>query len=383
MLEIKLKRNLRKKLKQGEPWLYKDALDLSRIKVREASFVKIYDSKGEVCRGVYDPRAALAFRVLDLREWSQEAFSKAVERAFLLRKGLYGEGTDAFRLIAGEGDGLGGLVCDLYDDVAVVQCDGPSMEDFWLSLDIGKALITQIPKVKKVFLKSRKKEKELRLLQGPELESTNVTFKENHVLFESDLAKAQKTGFFLDQRENRQHIKKFTQNKEVWNVFSYTGGFSVYAGLGGAAKVFSVDVAKGALDQAQKNWELNGLEKNDHQGLAVDAFDYLKQKKFFTDMMIVDPPSMTSSLKNKERAVEKYKELFAQAAQKVKGGGDLILSSCSRQVSFDDFKSVVEASLSSAKKKGFVLRFSGQGFDHPYPHACEDLRYLKFIHLKL
>jgi len=381
-LKLKLSRNLRKKLKQGHPWVYKEALQ-ETPRISRAAFASLYDSKGEVCRGIYDPTSPLAFRSLDLKTTSESEIKKSLKNALRLRAPLKKMGTTAFRWIAGEGDGLSGLIVDVYDGIAVVQCDGEGMESFWCGLEIGRLLHEANPSLKSVVLKLRSQKNKLKLVSGEKLESSIIRFTENSVIFETDLEKAQKTGFFLDQRDNRKYVESISEGKKVWNVFSYTGGFSIYAGLGGAKKVFSVDISQGAIDQAVVNWKINGLDPEKHVGLAVDAFEYLDGQRLKADIMIVDPPSMTSSQTSKGKALEKYKNLFSAAAKHVVVGGDLVLSSCSSQISFEDFNTLASEALSQANRKGRVLRVSGQGVDHPYPHACEEMRYLKFMHLVL
>lgn len=385
MIKLKLTRALRKKLKQGHPWVYKDAFQLVKGDSRgKASFASLTDPKGEVVKGIYDPRSSLGFRALSFKSLSENELLSELQKTYWIRNAFNRDLTNAYRLIAGEGDGFSGLVCDVYDGVAVIQCDGPSLEEFWISLEIPKLILKLSDEFKTVILKSRDDKKTLKLLAGVELTSDIVQFKENGVLFETDLSKAQKTGFFLDQRDNREYVKHISRGKEVWNIFSYTGGFSVYAGMGGARKVYSVDISKGATEQAKINWALNGLAPEMHEGISCDAFEFLKaEKKLKTDVLIVDPPSMTSSKDSKQVAFKKYVTLFSDAARHVKRDGDLILSSCSSQISFEDFKEIATEALSQANRKGRVLRVSGQGLDHPYPHACEELRYLKFMHLRL
>ena len=206
---------------------------------------------------------------------------------------------------------------------------------------------------------------------------------EHGVKFIVNLEKGQKTGFFLDQRENRNYIRSVSKGMSVLNLFSYSGGFSVYAGLGGAKKVASLDIADGAIQLAKRNWELNGLPDGAHQGLCVDVFEYLNTASEIWDHIIVDPPSMGHSEEHKERAQSKYIELFATVAKKIKTGGQLSVSSCSSHISFEDFFEIINESLSQAKRRGRIIRVSGQGPDHPFPHSCHELRYLKFVHLIL
>ncbi|MCB0386558.1 MAG: class I SAM-dependent methyltransferase, partial [Bdellovibrionales bacterium] len=166
-------------------------------------------------------------------------------------------------------------------------------------------------------------------------------------------------------------------------LFSYYGGFSVYAGLGGAQSVTSVDISAGAIDLANRNWSLNQLNPNAHKGVTADVFEFLLEQSQTWDCVIADPPSMAHSEKQKPQAMAKYQELFSLAAKKVTSGGHLFLSSCSSHISFDDFFAIVNESLSKSRRRGQILRISGQGADHPFPHICPELRYLKFMHLVL
>ncbi|MGH1469102.1 MAG: class I SAM-dependent rRNA methyltransferase [Bdellovibrionales bacterium] len=385
MVKLKLTRALRKKLKQGNPWVYKDAFQVIKGDSKgKPAFASMTDPKGEVCKGVYDPTSRLGFRALNFKSLSVEELKAELNRAYRIRKALRREKTNAYRLIAGEGDGFSGFICDVYGGIAVFQFDGEGMERFWLELPMADLVLNLDERIKTVVLKSRVNKNELKVLAGDELESHIIRFKENDVTFETDLVKAQKTGFFLDQRDNREYVKNLSEGKTVWNIFSYTGGFSVYAGVGGAKKVYSVDISEGAIEQSVVNWKINDLFEDGHEGLACDAFEFLKaEKKLKADVLIVDPPSMTSSRDSKGMAFKKYVNLFSDAARNVRRGGDLILSSCSSHISFEDFKEIASEALSQANKKGRVLRVSGQGLDHPYPHACEELRYLKFMHINL
>jgi 23S rRNA (cytosine1962-C5)-methyltransferase len=178
-------------------------------------------------------------------------------------------------------------------------------------------------------------------------------------------------------------VRGISKGQTVLNLFSYTGGFSISAGLGQADKVSSVDISQGAITTANENWELNGLASSQHLGLAVDVFEYLAKDTDTWDHIIVDPPSMSHSEDRREIAIQKYTDLFAAAAKKVKPLGELSLSSCSSHVSHEDFFKIITEAMSLSRRRGQILRLAGQGPDHPFPHACAELRYLKFVHLAL
>lgn len=384
MLKIKLNRNLRRSILRGHPWIYREAL-AQAPKVETAQMVGVLDNKGEQLGwAIYDPHGPLSLRMLSLEKKPPNAvyFDQQLQRALDLRHNLNLENTDAFRLINGEADFLPGLVCDIYGPTAVVQFDGRGPSEFWDKPHVADWILRNAP-VKSVVEKSRRNaEGDLNLLAGT-ASATTLEIRENGVAFKVDIDKGQKTGFFLDQRDNRQYVRTISLGKSVLNLFSYTGGFSVYAGLGGASKVASLDVAEGAIRNSEENWALNGLPKEKHTGLAVDVFEYLNGPEEKWDHVIVDPPSMGHSEEQKDRAVAKYTELFAASAKRVVSGGQLSLSSCSSHISFEDFFEIIREALSIARRRGQILRVSGQAPDHPFLHSSHEQRYLKFVHLVL
>jgi 23S rRNA (cytosine1962-C5)-methyltransferase len=382
-LRIKLTRNLRRNIMRGHPWIYKEALAPHEA-VKEAQLAKVSDAKGELGWAIYDPNGPLALRMLstDASPPSPVFFQNRFQRALALRAGIDLRETDSYRLFNGEGDLLPGLVCDVYGAVAVLQFDGEGPGQFWDRELIGRWLLENTQCTSVIEKTRRNNDRTSEHLFGATADA-EVLIKENNVVFKVSLEKGQKTGFFLDQRDNREFIRQTSAGKSVLNLFSYTGGFSIYAGLGGATKVASLDVSKGAIAMATENWALNGLPTAAHTGLCVDVFEYLTGNTDNWDHIIVDPPSMSHSEAQRESAKTKYTELFAAAARRVNRQGLLSLSSCSSHVSFDDFFQIIEEALSLCRRKGQVLRVSGQGPDHPFPHACHELRYLKFVHLAL
>lgn len=384
LLKVKLSRNLRRTVLQGHPWLFKEAI-VAPPKVASAQLALLLDNKGEdLAWALYDPHSPLCLRILSLdKSPPQKAtFEKRMARAYQIRNSVRSPLTTAYRLFNGEGDLLPGLVCDVYGEIAVVQFDGQGPGEFWDKTMVSDWLLANT-ECKSVIEKTRRNTERTTEPLGGKSAPTEVVIQENGVLFKVNLEKGQKTGFFLDQRDNRQFVRHNSSGKSVLNLFSYTGGFSVYAGLGGARKVASLDVSKGAISMAEENWKLNGLAAPSHMGLGLDVFDYLKGEKEMWDHILVDPPSMSHSESQIDLAKAKYIELFAAAAKRVVPQGELSLSSCSSHVSFNHFFEIINESLSQVRRKGQILRVSGQGMDHPFPHACHELRYLKFVHLIL
>lgn len=383
-LKIKLTRSLRKSIMRGHPWVYKEAISPPPNPISRAQLCEVQDAKGEFARAIYDPHGPLCLRILSTAKAlpNQQFFEKRFFQAFELRKSVMSDKTNAFRLFNGEGDILPGLVCDVYNKVGVIQFDGQGPGEFWDKKAVADWLVKNTSCESIIEKTRRNSERTIEQIVGPVCES-ELKIKENGVEFKINVEKGQKTGFFLDQRDNRHHVRQVSEAKSVLNLFSYTGGFSVYAGLGGAKRVASIDVSRGAIDLAEENWALNGLDKSKHTGMCVDVFDYLNGPRETWDHIIVDPPSMSHSESQRESAKLKYIELFALAAQRVNSGGLLSLSSCSSHVSFNDFFEIIDEALSNSRRTGQILRISGQGMDHPFPHACHELRYLKFVQLVL
>ncbi len=383
-LNIYLHRNLRRSVLRGHPWIYRESI-VQPPPLSQAQMCQVFDSKKEpLAWALYDPHAPLSLRILSLEKKPPtfEVFKKRFSEALNLRRSVISKNTTGYRLFNGEGDLLPGLICDIYGSIAVLQFDGQGPNEFWDKKGIADWLIEEKVSLSVVEKFRRHTQGGIHLLAGEKCEN-EVIILENGVKFKVDLQKGQKTGFFLDQRDNRKYIQSVTHGASVLNLFSYSGGFSVYAGLGGASKVASLDVADGAIQLATENWKLNDLDPKNHQGLCVDVFDYLNGDKEIWDHVIVDPPSMGHSEDQKDRAQAKYIELFAAAAKRVRSKGHLSLSSCSSHISFQDFFEIITESISKSNRRSQILKISGQGPDHPFPHSCHELRYLKFVDLIL
>ncbi|PIU00427.1 MAG: class I SAM-dependent rRNA methyltransferase [Bdellovibrionales bacterium CG10_big_fil_rev_8_21_14_0_10_45_34] len=381
--KTELTRNLRKTILRGHPWVYRDSIE-PKSKSSQPCLTQVFDSKGFLAWAIYDPQSVIGLRILSLdsQRPDESFFRKRFRDAMDLRKAFAQDSTNSYRLLNGEGDLLPGLVCDIYNEIAVVQFDGPGMEQFWPNELISKWLVEVSRCTSVVHKRRRGEDSKLDLIVGS-LPCGETEILENGARFLVDIASGQKTGFFFDQRENRKFVRSISKDTSVLNIFSYTGGFSVSAGLGGARSVTSVDIANGAIDLANRNWILNGLDPKDHMGVCQDAFDFLASTSDKWCHVIVDPPSMSHSEDQKSAAIKKYIDVFAMAAKRVISRGGLSLSSCSSHVDFEDFTEIINETLSRARRTGQIMRVSGQASDHPYPHACPELRYLKFAHLIL
>ena len=396
---VRLVKKLEKSIRAGHPWIYRDALALRDAKsglipksfggssggeLATGSAVDIIGSDGKfVARGLYDARSPIAVRVatLDRAQPLDEAFVRArVRSALRARRGAFDAATtDAFRWLNGEGDFLPGVVVDVYASVAVLRLDGDAVRVWrdWVTaaiVDEGRPLgITH------VLERSRGGRGES--LHGGAPPSP-VEIRENGVRFAVDIVHGQKTGFFLDQRENRRAIRPFAAGVDAVNLFGYTGGFSVHAALAGARRVTTVDVAAPALADARNNFSLNGIDPSRHVFDAADAFDWLERaatERRRYGLVITDPPSFAPSEKALQKALTAYRDLHARALSIVDDGGIFCAASCSSHVTMDAFIGTLRDASDKTRRPLRLLEVRGQPADHPTPPAFGEGRYLKFV----
>lgn len=388
-IRIKLTRDLTKHIKRGNPWVFSDAVE--KVKAPEGAYGILLSHKNEVlAHGFYSPNINLAFRILNLgdKKFHPAIVEQRLVRAIKNKKHLLTDSNKCFRLLNGEGDELPGVVADYYEGVLVLKLDGTAAENFWVKEDFAAYFInqTELP-VKCVYFKRKNREEEKGMILAGSCDTlTEHEFLEHGVKFRTNIVDAAKTGFFLDQRENRNFIRSVSKDRSLLNLFGYTGGFSIYAGLGGASKVTTVDIAPNAIKGAETNWQINHLSSELHDAICVDAFEFvadaIKSKKTW-DIVITDPPSFAPNQKAVETAREAYTKIFSDSLRLVKDQGFFAASSCSGHISFETFLEIVQDALSRAKKRGKVLLIKGQPEDHPFPFALPEMRYLKFVYLQV
>ncbi len=388
-LRVKLTRDLTKHIKRGNPWVFSDAVE--KIKAPEGSYGILINHKKEIlAHGIYSGSINLAFRIITLgdKKLSDQEVVNRMKRAIANKKHLLTLENKCMRVLNGEGDELPGIVADYYDGVVVLKLDGTACEAFWNKENLAQYFMEQkeIP-VRCVYFKRKNSEEEKGLILAGECSDlSDLEFLENGVKFRTNIIDAAKTGFFLDQRENRQFIRTVAKEKSLLNLFGYTGGFSIYAGLGGALKVTTVDIAPNAIKASELNWQINHLPAENHEAICEDAFEFVseahKQKKEW-DIVITDPPSFAPNQKAVETAREAYTKVFSDSIRLVKDGGYFAASSCSGHISFEAFLEIVQEALSKARRRGKVLLIKGQPEDHPFPLALPEMRYLKFVYLQV
>ena len=386
---LKLTRDLTKHIKRGNPWVFSDAVE--KIKAPEGSYTILMGHKSDVlAHGFYSPTINLAFRVLNVgdKKFTDSEVVARMSRSIKNKKHLLTLENKCFRVFNGEGDDLPGVVADYYGGVVVLKLDGSAAEAFWNKEQIANYFMEQnvIP-VRCVYFKRKNKDEEKGLILAGECNNlTELEFLEHGVKFRTNIIDAAKTGFFLDQRENRNFIRTVSKDKTLLNLFGYTGGFSVYAGLGGASKVTTVDIAPQAIKASELNWEINLLASEMHEAICTDAFAFVQeaheQKKLW-DIVIADPPSFAPNQKAIDTAKEAYIKIFADSMKLVKDEGYFAASSCSGHITHEMFMDLVQEALSRSKRRGKVLLVKGQPEDHPFPMALPEMRYLKFVYLQV
>lgn len=382
---IVLKKGKEISLQRFHPWLFSGAIQKMEGTVNDGVWVEVKDFNNKTLGFGHYQNGSIAVRMLSFGpEIPDKSFySKELERALTLRAAAHlpSVHTNCFRLVHGEGDGLTGLVIDYYDGVAIVQAHSTGMHADRKEIAEGLKSVLK-DKLKAVYYKSQgtlpgkmRDEKSDGYLYG----TTTVphVVKEHDEKFLIDWESGQKTGFFLDQRENRKLLGDFSAGKKVLNTFCYTGGFSVYALHAGADLVHSVDASEKAVELTRKNIELNGFDAQRHECFAMDTFDFLKDKKDIYDVIILDPPAFAKHRDAKHQAMKGYQRLNAEAMKMIKSGGILFTFSCSQVIDRKLFYDTVTSAAIQAGRDIKVLSHLCQPADHPVSIFHPEGEYLK------
>jgi 23S rRNA (cytosine1962-C5)-methyltransferase len=382
---LRLAKELERSLRAGHPWVYADALASPPAGLATGSVVDVTTRDGRfVGRGLYDGGSPIAVRVatLDASEALDAAFvRRRLASALAVRESgaIDRATTDCFRWVNGEGDRLPGVVVDVYGPVAVVRFDGEAARVWRDAVVEGLVSLGAPLGLRHVYERSRGARGEV--LHGGE-PPRPVVVREHGAIFRVDVHAGQKTGFFLDQRDNRALLGRWARGRTVANLFGYTGGFSVQCARGGASRVVTVDVARQALADARENFAANGLDPAAHEFDCVDAFAWLDAAaaagRTF-DLVIVDPPSFAPSEKALKRALVAYRDLNASALRVVAPGGLFASASCSSHVAMEHFLEVLRDAAAVAGRPLRLLEVRGQPPDHPSLPAFPEGRYLKFV----
>ncbi len=385
-----LKPHREESLLNGHLWIFSGALQQPPHWIEPGGLVDVKSATGQfVARGYYNPHTDIAIRILthDAGEAIDEAFlRRRIRGAVALRQIFDPDQTNMYRLIHAEGDALPGLVVDRFADILVAQIHTAGMERLRpLLLD---ALMEETG-VRGLLLRN---DSQSRRREGLEIEEpaaaagevpAQVAVRENRAQFLVDPWQGQKTGFFIDQRDKREALRKYARDKRVLNCFSYTGGFSVYAALtSNKTSVTSVDISAPAIEAARQHFILNGLDPNAHQFLIADVFDYLEQayrdgEQF--DVVVLDPPAFAKTQSARTQALKAYRRLNVLAMQVLRPGGILLSCSCSGVVGMDDLLGVLSQVAQRLHRSVQLLETYTHGVDHPINLAMPETSYLKAV----
>lgn len=373
---------------RGHPWVYRDALVRPPARLASGSVVELVDERGDFLgHGLWDAASPIAVRVYEHvrdRALDERALVDRVAAAVAVRERLFpDEGdTNAYRLVNGEGDRVPGLVVDRYGDVAVLRADGDAMKAWLdrLAEPIARLLASKGVRSLLARVATSGAEPRARVVSGP-TPPERVVVRERGMAMEVDLFHGQKTGAFLDQRDNRARVRALAAGRRrVLNLYSYAGGFSVAAALGGAAHVTSVDVASAAHATAQRTFRANGLDPSAHAFVTADALAFLeaaraRRERF--DLVVSDPPSFAPNERSAPRALAAYRKLHGAVAAVLAEGALFCAASCSSHVAAEDFASTLD-DRALGRDDLRLCELYGQPPDHPTLPAWPEGRYLKF-----
>ena len=384
MTKVYLNKKINPRIALGHPWIYNNEVDRIAGPIEPGDIVEVYFFDGQLAgRGYINPNSQIIIRLLTRKREEIDAhfFYEKIKTAWAYRQQLgY---TENCRLVFGEADGLPALIIDKFNDYFVLQT-------LSLGIDIWKPAIVEA--LQKIFSPKgiyERNDVPVRELEGltqvkdflTDPFPTEIIIKENDLQFYVNIETGQKTGYFLDQQDNRRAIKEIVKGADVLGAFTYTGTFEIHAAHYGAKSVLGIDISEGAVAQANKNAALNKL---DHivKFEAMNAFDVLKKwgkegRKY--DVVMLDPPAFTKSRNNIDKAITGYKEINLRGMQMLRNGGFLVTSSCTNLVSPELFLETIQMAAWDAKKRIRQVTYQSQSSDHPIIWGMENTHYLKFL----
>ena len=401
MTTVHLKPHKEESLLRFHPWVFSGAIrsieldaDYPHAQPQEGEIVKVLDCKGNILGVGHYQIGSIAVRILEfgVGELPTDFWKKRIAAAYDVREslGLVTEENNTYRLIHGEGDFLPGLIVDVYADTAVIQAHSVGMH--YHREEIAEAIVETVKQVDKVYYKSDdtlphkaniQGNRVGYLIGGDKVEDKEFWAKENGLSFRIDWLRGQKTGFFIDQRDNRALLEQYAKDKDVLNMFCYTGGFSVYALRGGAKKVHSVDVSQKAVDLVRSNVAYNFGENAPHEAFAEEAFEFMTKNTNTYDLIILDPPAFAKHRDAVKNALRGYQRLNAKGIQSIRPGGILFTFSCSQAIDKDMFRLAVFSAAAQVGRKVRILHQLHQPADHPINIYHPEGEYLKGLVLQI
>ena len=411
MTTVYLKPHKEESLLRFHPWVFSGAIrsiqldaDYPHAQPQEGEVVQVLDSNGKILGVGHYQIGSIAVRILafGVGELPMDFWQERIRAAYQVRCSLglistettnsqLSTANNTYRLVHGEGDFLPGLIVDVYADTAVIQAHSIGMHCH--RMEIAEAIVQVVPQVDKVYYKSDDtlphkapiKGDRVGYLIGKEKADFNGDFwaKENGLDFRIDWLRGQKTGFFIDQRDNRALLEHYAKGKEVLNMFCYTGGFSVYALRGGAKLVHSVDVSQKAIDLVRSNVAHNFGEHAPHEAFAEEAFEFMAKNQNKYDLIVLDPPAFAKHRDAVKNALRGYQRLNAKGIQAIRPGGILFTFSCSQAIDKDMFRLAVFSAAAQVGRKVRILHQLHQPADHPINIYHPEGEYLKGLVLQV
>ena len=397
MIDVVIKKGREKSLLRRHPWIFSGSIGSLSGEPSPGETVRILDFAGNfLAWGAFSPTSQIRVRVWEWEEnvliddaFFNDRLASIVRSRKVLRDLFKDQMNSAFRLVNGESDGIPGLIVDVYGNIIVIQILSAGVE-YWKD-SIVRALVnaTHFPNVIERSDVDVRKLEGLPLRSGilkGELGNGEVLVHENNLQFWVDVLKGHKTGFYLDQKENRRIIQTISEKKTVLDCFSFTGGFTCAAAAGGASTVCAVEASEESIKQAERNVNQNNLEQSRISFIHGDVFSQLRKfrdQDMSFDLIILDPPKFAQSSSQLERAARGYKDINLLAIKLLKPGGYLATFSCSGSVSEDLFQKIIAGAAEDAKVTPQILKRMHQNFDHPVSLNFPEAAYLKGLLLKI
>ena len=392
MKKVNLKPAKEKSLLRKHPWVFSGAIKNVEKDTKDGSIVEIFSNKEKYLATGHYNQGNISVRIFEFerQEINEEYWKKKIIKAYEQRINTIeiSSTNNVYRLVHAEGDQMPGFICDIYNKVAIFQFHSIGM---WKHKDVFTKIILELLPLDVIYDKSEKTLPKIYLdeykIQNSYLfqkkEITNIKVIENGNEFLIDWENGQKTGFFIDQRENRQYLGELAKDKKILNTFCYSGGFSIYALNNGAKEVHSLDSSQKAIDLLEDNLNFLSDFKNNHKSIIDDAKEYMKNLNDQYDIIILDPPAFAKHMKVKHKALQGYKRLNTRAIEQIRPNGILFTFSCSQVIDNNLFRHMVLSSAIAAGRNVSILKQMHQPADHPINIFHPESEYLKGLVLKV
>ena len=392
MKKVTLKPAKEKSLLRKHPWVFSGAIKNVEKDTKDGSIVEIFSNKENYLATGHYNEGNISVRIFefDRQEINEEYWKKKIKKAYDQRKNTIeiSSSNNVYRLVHAEGDQMPGFICDIYNKVAIFQFHSIGM---WKHKEVFTKIVLELLPLDIIYDKSEKTLPKIYieefkiinsyLFQKKKISNTKVIENGNEFLI--DWENGQKTGFFIDQRENRQYLGELAKNKKILNTFCYSGGFSIYALNNGAKEVHSLDSSQKAIDLLEDNLSFVADFSDNHRSIIDDAKEYMKNLDDQYDIIVLDPPAFAKHMKVKHKALQGYKRLNTRAIEQIKPNGILFTFSCSQVIDNNLFRHMVLSSAIAAGRNVSILKQMHQPADHPINIFHPESEYLKGLVLKV